>query len=301
MESYSNISIPVLFLVFNRITTTKKVFWQIKKVKPPRLYIAADGPRENILDEVKEVREVREFVLNNIDWKCEVKTLFREKNLGCGKAVSSAITWFFENEEEGIILEDDTFPSLSFFRFCEDLLKRYRNDMRVGQISGCNFQKGNWRGEGDYYFSIYNHIWGWATWRNRWEKYDFELKNINDDNFLEKLHKGTELRYWRKIFWRMKRMEIDTWDYQWTFTFWFNKWLCVLPNVNMVSNIGFNFGGTHTQLEKWYSNLPIKELVVQKHPQKLERDFEADKFTFKYVFASECVIKRVINKIRKFL
>ena len=141
----------VLFLIFNRPDTTKQVFEAIRKSKPPRLYVAADGPRTDKSGEAEKVEQVRRIAMQ-VDWNCEVKTLFREENLGCGKAVSSAITWFFKNEEEGIILEDDCLPNQSFFWFCEELLERYRDDMRIMAVSGDNFQKGLARNEFIYYF-----------------------------------------------------------------------------------------------------------------------------------------------------
>ncbi len=293
---------PVLFLIFKRLNTTKQVFEQIRKAKPPKLYIAADGPRENVPGEAEKVKEVREFVLNNIDWDCEVKTLFREKNLGCGKAVSSAITWFFENEERGIILEDDTLPSLSFFWFCEELLERYKDDRRIGQIGGCNFQKGKWRGEGDYYFSKYNHIWGWASWRDRWKKYDFELKSISDDKFIENIHKEKKAqKYWKQIFWKMKRKEIDTWDYQWTFTLWYNEQLSIIPNLNLVSNIGFGKDATHTTVESEFNNMEHFELILKNHPKDIIQNIEADDFITKYNFLPKPFIIRVLNKLQRVL
>jgi hypothetical protein len=277
----SPLKTPVLFLIFNRLETTKKVFEEIRKAKPPKLYIASDGPREYKVGELEKVKAVRDYVLNNIDWDCEVKTLFREKNLGCGRAVSGAITWFFENEEMGIILEDDCLPSQSFFWFCEELLKRYKDDMRIWHIGGCNFQDGKKRGEGDYYFSVINHVWGWASWANRWKYYDFELKNINDDRFIENYWEGFALKYWKKIFWTMKNLEIDTWDYQWTFTMWYYKGLAILPNVNLISNIGFGQDATHTIYEdKKVSKLPIQNLVLNQHPSKIERNTEADIYTY---------------------
>jgi len=277
----SPLKTPVLFLIFNRLETTKKVFEEIRKAKPPRLYIASDGPREHKVGESEKVKAVRDYVLNNIDWNCEVKTLFREKNLGCGRAVSGAITWFFENEEMGIILEDDCVPSQSFFWFCEELLNRYKDDMRIWHIGGCNFQDCKKRGEGDYYFSALNHVWGWASWANRWKYYDFELKNINDDRFIENYWGGPALKYWKKIFWTMKNLEIDAWDYQWTFTMWYYKGLAILPNVNLVSNIGFGQDATHTLYEdKRVSKLPVQDLMLSQHPSKIERDIEADMYTY---------------------
>lgn len=151
----------VLFLVFNRPDTTKQVFEAIRKAKPPRLYVAADGPRLNRAGEEEKVKAVREYLMDNIDWSCEVKTLFRQENLGCKYAVSGAITWFFEHEEMGIILEDDCLPSQSFFWFCEELLNRYNNDTRIFLISGFN-SINKWKNNSfDYLFSYYGSIWGW--------------------------------------------------------------------------------------------------------------------------------------------
>jgi hypothetical protein len=125
----NNFNIPILFMVFNRLDTTYKVFEQLRKIAPQKLYIASDGPRNNRENEKERVEAVREYVLKSIDWDCEVKTLFREENLGCGKAVSGAITWFFENEEMGIILEDDCLPSISFFL----IVKNYWNTTKIIQ------------------------------------------------------------------------------------------------------------------------------------------------------------------------
>jgi len=304
----SPLKTPVLFLIFKRLDTTKQVFEQIRKVKPQKLYIAADGPRENIEGEVEKCKAVRDYVVNNIDWNCEVKTLFREKNLGCGRAVSEAIKWFFENEEMGIILEDDCLPSQSFFWFCEELLERYKSDMRIWHIGGNNFQDGKIRGDGDYYFSALNHVWGWASWANRWKYYDFELRNINDDRFIENYWKGSALKYWKKIFWTMKNLEIDTWDYQWTFTMWYYKGLAILPNVNMITNIGWTdarSGITAPDKNMYRKRYEIK-LDELKHPKDIYRCVIADNYTMKNSFDISLksfvkrFIKRVFKKLLKF-
>ena len=169
-----NIS-PILFLIFNRPETTKKVFSAIKEVQPPRLYIAADGPRSEQPDEADHC-ELARTIATKVDWDCEVKTLFRDQNLGIRIAVSQAIDWFFEQEPEGIILEDDCLPDQSFFWFCKELLEKYRNDTRIMHIGGTNFQFGKNRTNYSYYFSRYAHIWGWASWRRAWEYYDEKLK-----------------------------------------------------------------------------------------------------------------------------
>ena len=302
---HSPLKTPILFLIFKRLDTTKQVFEQIRKVKPPKLYIAADGPRQNVEGEVEKCKAVREYVLSNIDWDCKVKTLFREKNLGCGRAVSEAITWFFEQEEKGIILEDDVVPSLSFFWFCEELLERYKSDMRIWHIGGCNFQDGKVRGDGDYYFSAINHIWGWASWADRWKHYDFELKNINDDRFIENYWKGSASKYWKKIFWKMKNKEFDTWDYQWTFTMWFNKGLAILPNFNMITNIGWidaRSGITvpDKNMNKKRYEINLDELM---HPKKIDRYIAADDYVMKNSFglSLESLIKRITNKFTRLL
>ena len=298
------INIPVLFLVFNRIDTAKQVFNVIKKAKPPRLYIGSDGPREQKEGEAEKVKAVREYVLSSIDWDCEVKTLFREKNLGCKYAVSSAITWFFEHEDMGIILEDDCLPSLSFFKFCEELLIRYKDDKSIWHIGGSNFQDGIKRGDADYYFSAINHIWGWASWADRWKFYDKELNNIQDSYFINNYWSGKAFKYWEKIFWKMKNKEIDTWDYQWAFSMWKNNGIAILPNVNMISNIGFGID-SRSKLKKPDKNINRKryeiDLINIKHPLILERNIRADIYTIKEAFfISNNIISKIKNKIIRF-
>jgi hypothetical protein len=290
----------VLFLVFNRLDTTKQVFAEIQKAKPPKLYIASDGARNNKEGESEKVKAVRDFIKNNIDWQCEIKTLFREKNLGCKYAVSSAITWFFENEEMGIVLEDDCLPDQSFFWFCEVLLERYKENTRIWHIGGTNFQNGIKRGEGDYYFSKYNHVWGWASWANRWKFYDAELCNIRNADFLDKTFDQPLVRkYWSKAFQTMKENKLDTWDFQWAFTIWENNGLAILPNVNMISNIGFGSEATHTKDEAHI--LKTHRLIINDHPSQIFLNNEADNYTFKHHYKKKSLLKRIMNKLKKVL
>lgn len=278
----------VLFLVFNRPDTTRQVFEAIRKVKPPRLYIAADGPREGKLDEIERVKEVRK-IATAVDWPCEVKTLLRDKNLGCKYAVSSAINWFFEQEEEGIILEDDCLPYLDFFSFCENLLDRYFSDERIFAITGNNFQKGKQRGDASYYFSKYVHIWGWATWRRAWRHYDVDInfwpKWKTSDAWTKYMFDKIERRYWQKIFDLCYSRQIDTWDYQLNASSWYKNGLTVTPNVNLVSNIGFANNATHTKnkFDK-FSNMPTIGLSHIIHPKQVIIDKEADRFNFDNIF-----------------
>ena len=281
----NKIKTPLLFIVFNRPDLTKKVFEKIRQAKPPKLYIACDGPRLGYEDEKEKVDKVREIV-NKVDWPCELKTLFQNNNLGCKKGCITAISWFFENEEKGIILEDDCLPHLDFFNFCEILLDRYFNDERVSFITGDNFQDGNLRGDASYYFSKYINLWGWATWRRSWIKYDvgnmkFWPEWSNSKDFSDKMIDNIEKKYWKNIFNLMYLEKIDTWCYPLSASVWYNGGLTATPNVNLVSNIGFGDGATHTTFENnKYSNMSVHSIGNLKHPIKIEQNLEADKWTF---------------------
>ncbi len=282
----------VLFLVFNRIDTTKQVFEAIRQAKPPRFYIAADGPRANREGEAVKVQAVRDFVMSAIDWQCEVKTLFREENLGCKLGVSSGIDWFFEHEEEGIILEDDVLPLPSFFNYCEELLVRYRDDSSIALVSGCNLISKHFTPNESYFFSRYNHIWGWASWRRAWKYYDVTMKSWphwRDSNAIKDISAG-DLPfeyYWSEIFSRAEQGLIDTWDYQWTFACWSQNMVSILPKYNQIYNLGFGQDATHTK-----SGAPsyVVESVPQDlpmplhHPEVVETSQKIDRLISSIVF-----------------
>jgi len=281
----------VLFMVFNRPDTTELVFDKIRQAKPPRLYIAADGPRGEHEDEEEKVAKVRE-IATRINWPCEVKTLFREKNLGCKKAVSESITWFFEHEEQGIILEDDCLPHLNFFTFCETLLDRYAEDTKVSVITGNNFQNGCWRGDASYYYSKYTMCWGWATWRRTWQHYQGDLTfwpNWRRSNsWLKQTPNKNERRYWERLFEKIRAGQIDTWDIPWIASVWYYGGLTATPNMNLVSNIGFREDATHTiSKNSKFSKMPVKNLGMLKHPRIVERNVEADIWTFDYHYGGK--------------
>ena len=283
----------VLFLVFNRPDTTAQVFDAIRKAKPPRLYVAADGPRADRVGEKEKVARVRE-IATAVDWPCEVKTLFREENLGCKYAVSGGITWFFEHEEQGIILEDDCLPHPDFFMFCETLLDRYATDKRVWVITGDNFQNGVRRGEASYYFSRYNHVWGWASWRRAWQKADmdirFWLEWKTSPAWSEFWPDSVARKYWEKIFDRMYRAEIDTWDYPWTASVWYHGGLTATPNVNLVSNIGFGPDSTHTAFaDSPLAGMATKSISEIRHPAAVEQDAVADRYVFNHTFGGHAL------------
>ena len=305
-----NCKSPILFLTFNRLDTTKEVLKQITLVKPPKIYLASDGPRDKIdsfgIKEIDKVNEVRDFLISHISWDCEIKTRFLSKNNGCKKAVSSAIWWFFENEESGIILEDDCFPSISFFRFCDEMLEKYKDNEKIFMISGWSAfdfdKKAKDSIKQSYYFSKYNHIWGWASWRRAWSKYELENENfINDFNKINFDSKKEKIEY-KKVLSAYFRGEIDTWDYPWSFSIWKNDGLCIYPKDNMIKNIGFNRDdATHTTGESKYQNMPIYEIDFPlNHPQKIERNKNLDMANYK-IIASPNIFKRIINKIKKYI
>jgi len=285
---------PVAFIIFKRPDTTKKVFEAIRQAKPPKLFVIADGARPDIPGESEKCAATR-AIIDRVDWDCEVLKNYSEKNLGCGPRPATGISWVFENVEEAIILEDDCLPDLSFFPFCEQLLEYYRHDERIMHISGNNFQFGHQRTNDSYYFSRYAHNWGWATWKRAWNFYDFEMRlwqQVKEKKILETiLTESDALMYWSKIFQSVIEKEVDTvWDYQWIFSCWMQNGLSILPNVNLVSNIGFSSEGTNTIQKEGsfynkFSNMPAEAIKIPlRHPTFMVRNYAADSFTQKELY-----------------
>ena len=262
---------PIAFIIFNRPDATERVFAEIAKAKPPKLLVVGDGARANRVGEATKVAAAR-AIINRVNWDCEVLINFSEVNLGCKQRVSSGLDWVFEQVEDAIILEDDCLPHPTFFRFCEELLEFYRDDHRVGMISGDNFQFGYRLNDDSYYFSNFNHIWGWASWRSRWQSdYDVAMKHwpkIRDEGrdgdwFGSK----SAQRYLSSTFGKVYDGKIDTWDYQWNFGSRLNGRIAVMPNVNLISNIGFGVDATHTTGGGLLANMQMEEIGFPlKHP-----------------------------------
>ncbi|MBC5772977.1 nucleotide-diphospho-sugar transferase [Pontibacter sp. KCTC 32443] len=281
---------PVLLIIFNRAHTTQKVFDRIRQLRPAKLYVAADGPRPHVPTDQEKCSSARRIV-EQVDWECEVKTLFQEKNLGCGVAPATAISWFFDSEEAGIILEDDCVPSKSFFWFCQEILEKYKNDTRIMHIGGNNYLEG-WRRDSDYsyYFSNNVNAWGWATWRRAWKLFDINIPNYPelkqkgylDGLYLNKIEKAYRLGLLEKTYTHIQKG--DVWDYQWQFTVHSNSGLCIVPEVNLVRNIGFGEDATHT----FNSHEKKAQLIEQeiefplRHPKFVLRDLESDRRTFNF-------------------
>ena len=274
----------ILFLVFNRPDTTKVVFEKIRQAKPLRLYVSGDGARYGFKGEKEKIKKVRE-IATKVDWPCELKTFFRDKNLGCKQGVSSGIDWFFDNEEQGIILEDDCVPHLDFFTFCENMLNKFAKDERISVITGNNFQNNKIRGDGSYYFSKYNHCWGWASWKRAWKYYNGDLKFWTEwrasKDWFNYMPNKYERKYWEKIFDLVYEKKIDSWAYPWLASVWYKEGLTVTPNVNLVSNIGFGEDATHTKIKNdKNANMKTSSLKQLKHPTIIKKDIKADNYTF---------------------
>jgi hypothetical protein len=254
----------VLFLVFKRPDTTKQVFEAIRQAKPPRLYVAADGPHSinGKLDEVAHVEKVR-TIATAVDWPCEVKTLFRDKNLGCKYSVSGAITWFFEQEEQGIILEDDCLPSPSFFKFCEIMLDKYRENKSVWMINGFNPHHPG-ISSSEYFMSQNPSVWGWASWRDRWVHYTVDIDYSRKEPYWSTGLKLPDyvIRNYDKAFSDTASGKIDTWDYQLSFLILKNNGYVIKPLANLVSNIGVY--GTHSNSSDHNHNAHIGSINLEK-------------------------------------
>lgn len=291
---------PILFIIFNRPDTTQKVFDVIRQIKPKQLFVAADGPRVWKEGE-KENCEITRNIIKQVDWDCEVKTLFRKENLGPGNSVYKSIDWFFENVEEGIILEHDCLPNLSFFRFCEEMLLMYKNNQDIMHISGNFFQKKQ-VGINDYYFSRIPHIWGWATWKRAWIRYSFEMSgyiNFKKTQSLKKIFKKNEyITQWYFILDQVFEGKLDTWDFQWTYTIFLNNGISINSNKNLVKNIGFGILAENCKNTKdKFANLILEEFNFPlSHPDKIVIAYNADIYTCKNSF-NFSIFKYILLKI----
>lgn len=294
---------PILFLVFNRPDTTQVVFNRIREVQPARLYIAADAPREGRDDEKLRCEEVKEIV-SKVDWSCEVRHLYRDKNLGCKIAISSAISWFFEQEEQGIILEDDCLPDLSFFPFCEELLERYKDDQRIGHIGGNCFLPSIIKNGWSYDFCSITHIWGWATWRRVWKNMDVNFP------FWEKYperRKSLFCNKWEEIYFNSfipdalyHRHGLNPWGVFYYYMLRTQHQLSIYPSVNLVTNIGLGDpNATHTTKNAHKLFVPSTPIHFPlKHPEYIMCNREIDRKAVRNNFFS---CKRLVRYLLKYL
>ncbi|GAB4257078.1 MAG: hemolytic protein HlpA [Deferrisomatales bacterium] len=296
MDDRFALGTPVVLIVFNRPELTRQVIEALARVRPAELFVVADGPRPDEPRDAQRCAAARR-VATDVSWPCRVAAELAETNLGCATRVATGLDWVFEQVEQAIVLEDDCVPDPSFFRFCQELLDRYRADERVAVVSGTNVQFGRNRVAESYYFSRYNHCWGWATWRRAWRNFDFAMEGwprVRDEGTLaELLDSPRAVRYWTHLFDRTAAGAIDSWAYRWTFACWVRRQLSILPAKNLVRNAGFGEGATHTGALNRYAFLTANSLEFPlRHPPEVVRHEAADRYTERTMFsgsaASRC-------------
>jgi hypothetical protein len=276
---------PILFLIFNRPILAKKVFGAIREAKPTRLFIAADGPRSHNASDIKNCDESRE-IIKQVDWDCDIRTLLQTENLGCRAAISLAIDWFFDNVDEGIILEDDCLPSQSFFRFCEEVLAKYRNDQRISHINGNCYLAGLKKFDESYYFSKLNGCWGWATWKRAWgiytntmEDYAFAKRN----RVIKRYYGNKKISEWMESYFdEADDPTTDIWSSLWSYEILKQNGLCVTPTSNLVQNIGFVEGATTKCYDsfKKYGEFTPEDIGQIIHTRGVFHDYQSDNLHF---------------------
>lgn len=298
---------PVVLIIFKRPEQTEKVFEVIRQAKPPKLLVIADGFRADQPGEEEKCTATRE-IINRVDWDCEVFKNYSNTNLGCDPRIISGLSWAFNLVDEAIILEDDCVPHPTFFNYCEELLDHYRHDQRIMHISGQNVQFGRRRTDYSYYFSRFTLCWGWATWKRAWQHFDVDLKlwpEVRDGNFLKDiLEDPYAVKVWSRTAQLLYDGYLTGWDYKWMFACWIQNGLCIIPNVNLVSNIGHGTEATHTNDEKSpFSKIPIEAMNFPlNHPPFLVRDLQSDKFTQRTSFDyAQNIFKRATSKLRRLL
>jgi hypothetical protein len=297
-----NFTKPVLLIAFRRPDLARDQLAILARVQPPRLYIALDAPRPDRPAEVEASKSVQR-VFETIPWLCETRRNYAESNLGCGRRVSSAITWFLEQETDGIILEDDCLPDQSFFHFCEELLDRYRDDPRVMSVSGCLGEPESKPIRESYFFSKYTRIWGWATWRRAWQLYDYNFARWNEYKrskaFRKKCFHRQEREYWTKAARMVTDRIVDTWDYQWWLDCWMNDGLTAVARVNMVTNDGFGRDSTHTTAEFHghlkHESSPLEFPLV--HPAEVTANRQLDYEYWNYALRPLDLLARIRRKL----
>lgn len=301
MNQEFKLQTPVAMIIFNRPDTTKEVFEAIRQAKPPKLYVIADEARPHKAGEREKVDATRAIIEQGVDWDCEVITNYAEQNMGCKKRVASGITWVFEHEEQAIILEDDCLPKPEFFRYCQEMLETYKDDENVMMVSGTNNVPGYQVPQG-ICFSRFSCIWGWATWRRAWSKYDITMREWpqwKEQNTFKPYFKGIEYKVFCRDASKIHAGLVDTWDMQWQVCILKNGF-GVVPQGNLIHNIGCGHEeATHTTdnskeiAEYGEISFPITK------PANLEPDLGYDKAYTKDLYGMKRVMNAVIHKILK--
>lgn len=276
---------PILVITFNRPNHTRQVLEAILATQPKELYVFQDGAREENTGDVEKCAEVRR-VVGDLTSKLGITphTFYSKKNLGCGPGPAAAISWFFENVDAGIIIEDDAVPHPDFFPYCEELLTKFKDNNEVRAIGSMHLDTKTY-GEGSYYFSMMNRTFcAWATWARAWKDFDLYHRNVTRKQFNQCLKKyGCSLRmreYWCE---RLAEVQKDayhnsSWDQQFWMSIWLHNGKGIMPNVNLSRNIGFDETATHTfSADSAGANKPTFSIVPLKHPSATNIQTKADR------------------------
>lgn len=298
---------PVLFLIFNRPDYIQRVFNEIKKQRPKQLFVHADGPREKVVTDFKKCIESRRIIEQQVDWECELHTIFRKENLGCGKGPASAMTWFFGQVDEGIIIEEDCLPHPDFFGYCTELLERYREDERV-MIVGATTYRDDYPCEDSYAFTTYGTMAAWATWKRVWDKFDYTLSGFTREELKAKLKKHLYSRFeynnWIGLYdWIVKDNFRSYWDWQLHFIIFFNNGVAIRPQKNMISNLGTGPDASHTTYTAhaaFHANRPIYGCLPLKHPPNVIIDKKRDAIFYRKMYQLP-LHKRILKPVYLFI
>ncbi len=299
--------IPVTIIIFNRPENTKRLFESLNIYKPETLFVISDGPRKNYENDRERVIQTRK-IFEKIDWKCEVFFNNSESNLGCRKRIITGLNWVFGQVEKTIILEDDCIPTEEFFIFMELMLNKYQTNKDISSVCGTNFLPDWSETKDSYLYSKYCHVWGWGTWKDRWEKIDFNLDKLHKikKTKLLKSYLGSfrAYLYWHWILNNVKKKKIDSWAYIWNFTNFINNSLSIIPTINLLSNIGIGKDSSNTR------SLPYKYIKAEesrkklkfplKYPSNLLSDSKHDLKVEDTIF-SKSIYNRLLWILRKFI
>lgn len=315
------LSIPILLITFNRPDHVRQVLTEIRKQQPAQLFVCQDGAREGNENDRVKCQEVRDVITELVDWSCELHTLYQEKNLGCGPGPAAGITWFFENVEMGIIMEDDCLPHPDFFAYCEEMLNRYNDNPNV-QFINATLYHDRWQCDASYGFSHYMVTGAWAGWRETWQGFDLDMHSWNAWQFRKQVlrltHSTTEANWW---YWKLKEIQADTekksyWDYQMQMHLFKNAAVTIHPKTNLVSNIGFDTEATHTMANDGRGGREVKPILPLRHPQTIEINHTMDvdcfgktkpqsaysnlvQFAYQYMLRSRGVIHAILMAYKK--
>jgi hypothetical protein len=291
--------VPVALIVFRRPDTTRRVLDAIRRARPRQLFVIADGPREGHPTDAEQCRATRD-VIAEVDWDCDVRRNYAEENMGCQRRVATGLDWVFDQVDRAIILEDDCVPDPSFFSFCVEMLDRYESETHIMTVSGNNFQPGR-RTKYSYYFSRYMHCWGWATWQRAWHCFDVTMDQwptVRDEDWLSEIFESpSAVSYWENILNQVFRDAIDSWAYVWQYNIWMRGGLNVLPEENLVRNIGFGDGASHTRWGDSPANQVSSIEQPIRHPSVIVRHRTADRYTQNHHF-QKSLRQRLVRKMK---